>query len=237
MTTPPFHALDHQHLATLGIIAAICLLLAWKARSGNVRKWVGRLIGFLLLSYAAVLYIQQGIEHALDWSYSLPLELCNLVLITCVISLFWPNPLTTEISYFWGLGGVLQATATPDLSRGFPSWDFVLFFWSHGVILMGIIFLITGREFRPRHGSVVRMMIALNIYGLVVGALNAVTGWNYGYLCRKPAEPSLLDVLGPWPWYLLSIEVIALLTFLILDLPWRVSGLLRKQDKPLTDRQ
>ena len=216
-----FHAFDVQHLVTLGIIAGVCLLLVWKAGTGTCRKWLGPLFGFALLSYGAVLYVQQGIEHALAWQYSLPLELCNLVLIACIISLFHPSQLMTEIAYYCGMGGVLQATVTPDLSRGFPSWEFVLFFWSHGVTLMAIVFLISRSGFKPRRGSVWRMMIALNIYGLIIGSLNAIAGWNYGYLCRKPGEPSLLDFMGPWPWYLLSLEAVALVTFLLLDLPWR----------------
>jgi hypothetical integral membrane protein (TIGR02206 family) len=235
MTAPTFHAFNVQHLITLGIIAAACLLLAWKARAESCRKWLGPLLGLALLSYVAVLYIQQGVEHALAWEYSLPLELCNLVLIASILSLFRPNQLTTEIAYFWGFGGVLQATLTPDLSRGFPSWDFVYFFWSHGVTLMAIVFLIAAPGFRPRRGSVLRMMIALNCYALAVGFVNAVAGWNYGYLCRKPAGPSLLDLLGPWPWYLVSLEAIALLMFLIFDLPWRISGFLQKRDRALTN--
>ena len=231
MTGPTFHALDFQHIVTLAVIVVACLLIAWKARTGGVRKWLGCTLGFLLMSYAAVLYAQQAMAHALTWEYSLPLDLCNLVLIACILSLFRPGQFTTEIAYFWGIGGVLQATATPDLARGFPSWDFILFFWSHGAMLLAIIFLVTGRGFRPRAGSVVRMMIALNIYGLVVGVLDWIAGWNYGYLCRKPSEPSLLDVLGPWPWYLLSLEAIALVTFFLLDLPWRLSGWIRTQDK------
>jgi len=233
MTAPIFHAFNVQHLITLGIIIALCLLIAWKARAGKIRKIVGWLIGFLLLSYAAVLYAQQALENALSLQYSLPLELCNLVLMICIFSLFRPNQLATEVAYFWGLGGVLQATLTPDLSRGFPSWDFVFFFWSHGVTLVAIIFLVVGREFKPRRGSVVRMMIALNAYGLAVGIIDAIAGWNYGYLCHKPAEPSLLDFLGPWPWYLLSIELIAFLTFLLLGLPWRISGSLGKKGSAL----
>jgi hypothetical integral membrane protein (TIGR02206 family) len=178
--------------------------------------------------------MQQWIAHSLSWQYSLPLELCNLVLIACIISLFKPKHLAIEIAYFWGLGGVLQATVTPDLALGFPSWDFVLFFWSHGVTLMAIIFLVTGSGFKFRPGSILRMMIALNLYGLVVGTINWMTGWNYGYLCRKPSVPSLLDVLGSWPWYLLSLEGIALLTFSLLDLPWQLSGWLKKPDKART---
>jgi len=217
-----FRAFNYQHLVTLGVIAAVCILLAWKARTDRSRRWIGPLLGLLLLGYAVALYIQQGLEHALGLSYSLPLELCNLVLIACIVALFRPMQLITETAYFWGFGGVLQATLTPDLSRGFPSLDFLYFFWSHGVTLMAIVFLISVPGFRPRRGSILRMMVALNVYGLAVGVLNALTGWNYGYLCRKPAEPSLLDVLGPWPWYLVSLEIVAFLAFLILYLPWRI---------------
>jgi len=212
-----------QHLAVLTVIAGLCVLLAWgtKKLSESGRKWLGRSIGSMLIGYAVVFYIQQGIAHALSWQYSLPIELCNLVLITCILSLFRSSRLLYEITYFWGLGGVLQALVTPDLARGFPSWDFILFFWGHGAILFGIIFIIAGKNFRPRRNSVVRMMIALNLYAIAVGSIDYIMLWNYGYLCQKPAVPSILDFLGPWPWYLLSLEAISLLTFLLLSLPWR----------------
>jgi hypothetical integral membrane protein (TIGR02206 family) len=217
-----FRTFDEQHLITLAAIAALSVVIIWMARTETLlgRKWIGRLLAFLLLSYAVGFYIQQAIEHSLTWQYSLPLELCNLVLIACIVSLIWPNPLTTEIAYFWGLAGVLQATVTPDITQGFPSWEYVLFFFSHGVTLVSIAFLISDRGFRIQGRSVLRMMAALNVYGLVVGVIDAVTGWNYGYLRQKPGMPSLLDFMGPWPWYLLSIEIIGLTIFLLLYLPW-----------------
>jgi hypothetical integral membrane protein (TIGR02206 family) len=222
--TAVFQTFGSQHLVTLTIIIALCFFLfqAAKSRTPAARKWLGRFLGFVLLSHSACVYLQQAFAHALSLEYSLPLELCSLVLIACVVSLFWPNRLTSEIAYFWGLGGVVQATITPDLAMGFPSWDFALFFWGHGATLLAIVFLVSDREFKPRRNSIARMMAALNIYALAVGSINAAAGWNYGYLCRKPSMPSLFDWLGPWPWYLLSLELIAFLTFLILDRFWRV---------------
>jgi len=227
-----FETFGTAHLFTLGIILALCVLsfCAAKDRNPSRRRWLGRLNGSALLSYVLCIYARQALEHALSWQYSLPLELCSLVLLACIFSLFRPNQWATEIAYFWGLGGVVQATLTPDLARGFPSWDFILFFWGHGATLLAIVFLISSRGFRPRKGAVARMMIALNIYGLAIGALDAITGWNYGYLCWKPSMFSLLDFLGPWPYYLLSIELIAFLTFLLLDLPWGLAVLFRKQE-------
>jgi hypothetical integral membrane protein (TIGR02206 family) len=219
-----FSPFGRQHLITLAIIVGLCAFVAWLARTGSFKSclWLRRGLGIALLGYIACVYIQQGMMYGLGWDYSLPLELCYLVLIACIISLFKPNQFISEIAYFWGLGGVLQATLTPDLGRGFPSWDFLLFFWGHGATLMAIIFLVFSREFRLRKGSILRMMIALNIYALVVGAIDKIMGWNYGYLCRKPVMPSLLDLLGPWPWYLLSLELIAFLTFLFLNWLWRL---------------
>ncbi len=213
-----------QHLVTLGILAVLCALLFYAGTDPDPgkRKWLGRALGIVLMGYVACIYIQQGIARMLSWEYSLPLDLCNLVLIACIIALFHSGRLTAEIAYFWGLGGGIQALLTPDLGQGFPSWDFVLFFWGHGATLLAIVFLLSNRNFRPRKHNVLRMMIALNIYAVIVGTINAVAGWNYGYLCRKPVMPSMLDFLGPWPWYLLSLELVAFLTFLILDLVWRL---------------
>jgi hypothetical integral membrane protein (TIGR02206 family) len=162
-----------------------------------------------------------GIAGNLRWAYSLPLELCHWVLIAAVIGLVRPSQLSSEITYFWGAAGTLQATLTPDITEGFPSWEFIQFFWSHGGILLATVYFIA-RGFRPRRGSVLRMMLALNVYAAVVGIIDAVLGWNYGYLCAKPLQPSLLDFLGPWPWYLLWVELIALASFLLLDLPWKL---------------
>ena len=218
-----FHAFDAQHIIVLIGIAVLCLLVAKAVRKAgsSPSNWLRGLIGLALISYTVFFYVQQGIKGALTWQDSLPLDLCSLVLIACIISLFRPIQLIIEIAYFWGLGGVLQALATPDLAQGFPSIEFILFFWGHGATLSAITFLCMAHGFKPGKGSVIRMMIALNLYALAVGTMNAITGWNYGYLCHKPYAPSLLDFLGPWPWYLLSIELIALVTFLILNIPWR----------------
>jgi hypothetical integral membrane protein (TIGR02206 family) len=233
---PVFHTFNIQHLITLGTIAVLCFIVAMIARkgSGSQRKWLRLSLGILLLGYMTVLYVRQGLGHALSLEYSLPLELCSLVLIASTIAIFWSNRLITEIAYFWGMGGVLQATLTPDLALGFPSWDFIFFFWGHGATLLAIVFLISRPEFKPGKGSILQMMIALNIYALVVGTVDKIMGWNYGYLCRKPAMPSLLDFLGPWPWYLLSLEAIAFMTFLILSLPWRFRASSRRNDRALS---
>jgi hypothetical integral membrane protein (TIGR02206 family) len=140
--------------------------------------------------------------------------------VACIVSLLRPHPLASEVAYFWGLGGTVQALLTPDLAEGFPSWEFIQFFWSHGGVLLSIVYLIAVQGSRPRPGCLLRMFLATNAYALFAGVLDFVFGWNYGYLRHPPSQPSLIDFLGPWPWYILSLEMIALLSFAILYLPW-----------------
>lgn len=55
---------------------------------------------------------------------------------------------------------------------------------------------------------------------VVVFGINSVIGSNYLYVNRKPPVPTLLDVLPEWPVYLLFMEAIGLVMFLLLYLPF-----------------
>ena len=219
-----FHPFGRDHLLTLALIVVLGALIVFACRrcSPPQIRWLGRLLAIVLLGYVVTVYLQKGLAKELSFEYALPLELCHWVMFACVFALLRPSPLASEITYFVGLAGTLQATLTPEIGEGFPSWEFILFFWSHGIVLLAVVFLIAGRQFKPQPKSVLRMMAFVNGYALVVGGIDAYFRWNYGYLCSKPGRPSLLDYLGPWPWYIVALEFVALGNFLLLELPWRL---------------
>jgi uncharacterized membrane protein YwaF len=45
------------------------------------------------------------------------------------------------------------------------------------------------------------------------------------FLAAIPATSSLLSVLGPWPWYILSAAGVALILLWALDAPFRLHRL------------
>jgi hypothetical integral membrane protein (TIGR02206 family) len=67
-------------------------------------------------------------------------------------------------------------------------------------------------------------MVAVNIYAACVGAFDYFYKTDYMYLRAKPPNASLLDVLGPWPWYIAAAEGVACFVFLLLYLPFRKSN-------------
>ena len=62
-------------------------------------------------------------------------------------------------------------------------------------------------------------------YMLVIYFVNNAIGSNYLMINYKPSVPSLLHILPPWPWYILWMEAIGVLTFLLLYSPFIVGSL------------
>jgi uncharacterized membrane protein YwaF len=52
------------------------------------------------------------------------------------------------------------------------------------------------------------------------GLVNWALGTNFGFLAHKPVNPSLLDAMGPWPFYILGQALLALLFFVLLTIPF-----------------
>jgi uncharacterized membrane protein YwaF len=84
--------------------------------------------------------------------------------------------------------------------------------------------LVYGLGLYPRRSAVARVAAITVAYTAFVGIVDALTGANYMYLRSKPATPTLLDVMGQWPWYIVSAGVVAVVLFLALDLLARVAA-------------
>jgi hypothetical integral membrane protein (TIGR02206 family) len=176
------------------------------------------LAAFLLATMASDLALEAHFRFLHVWDF-VPLHLCDASIFVAMYALLTRRPLATEVLYYWTGAGTTLAMVTPDLAWAFPHWRFIVYFALHGGVVAAAAVLVFGCGIRP--GPPWRAFAALNAYALAVGAVNAVFGTNFLYLCRKPSGTSPLDWFGPWPAYLVVAEVVALGLFGLLYLPFR----------------
>ncbi|MCY9590149.1 TIGR02206 family membrane protein [Paenibacillus chitinolyticus] len=222
-----FTAFSGAHWAALTVFAALVLALYgsrnWFTRGNRALR--GRIaIALILVLCETGLNVWYAAEGIYDVRYTLPLELCSISLYLSVFMLLFKSRLLFQVVYFTGIGGALMALATPVLWYAFPHFRFFEFFAAHIAIILGVLYLIWVEGFRPTFKSVFLAMGYLNVLLVAVGTANFLTGGNYMFLAHKPETASLLDYLGPYPWYLLSLEAAALVIFLLMYLPFALGS-------------
>src|SRR5271166_2041528 len=59
-------------------------------------------------------------------------------------------------------------------------------------------------------------------WGAFTLSFNTFAGSDYGFLNRKPANASMLDFLGPWPFYVLAEVAIVGAVWALMTWPWEL---------------
>ncbi|WP_066073215.1 YwaF family protein [Neobacillus soli] len=219
-----FRLFSMEHLLTIGIIIILCLLL-FLMRNELEKEGKRRLFRY---SLAVLLVVSEALDHLWlvgenAWSIKrdLPLQLSDLVVILAIVMLLARSEKLFQFMYFAALGSSIQAILTPDLGKfSFPHFQYIEFFVSHGGVVLACLFMVVAFHYWPTIRSMWVTILILNLYAACVFFLNKLLGANYLFIMKKPNSSSLLDYLGPWPWYLLSMELVMILSFYILYLPF-----------------
>lgn len=215
-TTPHFVA-----MAAIAVFCIVLLLMKNRFRTEESKKWFRYAFAAFIALQQASLYIWYTAAGEWSLEVTLPIQLCDLSVFLSVAVLLTKRQFISELLYYWGIGGATQAILTPDIGNyTWPHFVFYQFFVSHGVILLTCIYMISVEKFKPSPKSVLKAFVITNLYGILMLLVNHLTGGNYLFLSRKPAGGSLLDLLGPWPWYLISLDAVAFFLFLLLYLPF-----------------
>jgi hypothetical integral membrane protein (TIGR02206 family) len=235
-TGAPFNFGDGSHLAALAVIIAINLGIAFRGQRLSAQQRVVFRYGL-----AALLLANEALWHWWNWrhgwwavNYMLPLHLCNILVFISAWVLITKNYRGYEFLYFLGLAGATQVLITPDPGMfGFPHSRWFMVFIAHGGIATAAIYMTVVEGYRPYVRSMIRVATVILVYMVIIGAVNAWLGSNYLFIARKPDMPTLLDYLGSWPWYILSILAIGLALMLLLYLPFHLRD--RKQPTDVHD--
>ncbi len=225
-TAGDFVPFSLSHFVALGTILLInILMIVWlkKIHSQKVEKWFAYGLSALLILQEISLNVWRLTTDQWTAGTSLPLHLCGVAVILSAVLLINKNYRLYEIVYFWGFGGAIQALMTPDIGRfSYPHYRFFQFFVSHGAIVTATVFATVFMGFRPYFRSILRVFIITNIYLVFMAGFNFLVNGNYLFICHKPETASLFDYLGPWPYYILSLEGIGIISFFIYYLPFAV---------------
>jgi len=217
-----FQLFGAVHLAILSAVVILAAVLAvTQRRLSSGTRWLRLSLGSALVLDSLAYYGYLAYRGQLTFPDHLPLELCDASLFLTIFALFTLNRTVYDLAYYWALAGATMALLTPNLWEPFPSFGTIQFFIDHGLIVSSVLFLAWSGLMRPRAWSVVRAMLVLNILAVFIGAFDYFYKTDYMYLRSKPQNASLLDLLGPWPWYIVATEFVALFLFVLLYLPFR----------------
>jgi hypothetical integral membrane protein (TIGR02206 family) len=206
------------HLAALAVLAlsAPAAVLVARRCSGRTTTIVYRALAVLIICGWIGEYAADVAEGIWSVRYDLPLQLTDLITVTTAVALWTRSARAAEFAYLWSLSASLQATLTPDLSWNFPSVFYFTYFDYHILAVVAGIGLVFGCGLYPSSGAPRRVFVATLAWVAIAGIGDIVTGGNYMYLRAKPADGSLMNAFGPWPWYIVGTAAIGFAMLLVL---------------------
>jgi hypothetical integral membrane protein (TIGR02206 family) len=223
----PFIPFGRAHIDAIVLALLVPAILAALVRFANSKAVTNTVRGLFAAELIAMYALWFWLLYTGIVGNALPMHLCDWAAIATIVTLIRPNQRSFELAYFWTFSGTLQATLTPELALGWPDLRFVIFFGFHCGVIAGVLYLMLGMRMRPYPDSLPRVIGWTVFYGIAAGTVDWITGANYGFLRGKPVNPSALDLLSPWPWYIAELVPIGIAFILVLYLPFFVVDRLR----------
>jgi hypothetical integral membrane protein (TIGR02206 family) len=220
-----FESFTPEHALLLGLLAAGAVVLGriGVRQRGSDPLRFRRGFAVLIPVFTVPFQVLQLLPGDFDLGTSLPLQACDLSWMVAVWALWARDGRAVSLLYFWGLTLDIQAVVTPSLAETFPDPRYFGFWVMHFLTFWSMIYLIClagGPSWRNYRFA----LVVTAWWAVAVMAFNAVTDTNYGYLAHKPESASLLDLLGPWPVYVLAEVAVLAGVWALMTWPWVHAG-------------
>ncbi len=231
-----FHAFTPMHFLAVTVCFA-----AMAAASVLGRRWRGtpreerfrRGWGIAVLAYSILTSIWWVLPGNWDLGTSLPLHLCDVSIFIAAGAMLTKQRVLRSLLYFWGIGLSTQAFVTPTLQEGVADWRFWLFWIGHVMIVGSAIYDVAVGMYRPRFRDLVASIaIGVGYIAMLMG-INIAFGLNYGYVGETdPSTRTVIQSLGPWPWRVGVMILMAVAVFTVLWAVWPISRRLTRAEPP-----
>lgn len=216
-----FEAYGPSYWGAIAVFVVGAVVLVWVGRrqTEEQSRRFGRIVGGL----TAVIYVAVLVYSLFPpmIGRSVPLRLTDLATVAAACALWSQRHWAFALTYYWGLVLSAQALISPVLvGPDFPHYTFLAFWAIHLLVVWAAIYLTWGRGMRPSWRSLRLVLLVTAAWAVITFAFNRIAGTNYGFLNGKPVTASLLDVLGPWPVYIVSATVLIVIVWVAMTLPW-----------------
>ena len=226
-----FKIFGFEHLLTIFLIICFSVLFPFLLRnlktSSNSKIALGLAIFIILNEVIKPFYYPALYPERYDFLSTLPLHLCNLASLFIAIFFISKIRFFFNLSFFWGISGVLMALTQPDYPYDFPHLHFILFNFNHALLLFSIFFaFITLKnipDFKSYQDTIfysIPIVLVVFSINLLINFLSKNTVANYMYLIEFPLGENLTRFMPDPPFHVLIFIPIALLLFSITYLPF-----------------
>ena len=227
-----FAAYGPSHWAALGLFAIGCAGLVLVGHTQRTATEPGEESGGQAKGFSRAFALAIGYSMVGTHTYTLlpghwsihavvPLELCDLAWPVAIWALWTRGRHAFALMYFWGLTLSVQALLTPTLSGpDYPEIRYLDYFGEHLLIVWAAVYLTWGLGMRPDWGGYRFAVAATAVWTVAAFVVNLIAGTDFGYLNGKPRTGSILNLLGPWPWYMPAEAVIILGGWALITWPW-----------------
>ena len=226
LSQPDFQLFGLAHNLMILVTLSLALGLTRFARSKPDEKILKRvrctMAGLLVIAVALdpLLTLRRYGMGEFGWGLvidsSLPLYLCDVVSLFLAYALITKSQRITEIGYLWGCAGTIQGLITPTLFFDWKTIEFYIFFLQHGGVPIAAIFLVWGLRITPQKGAWIRALYWSWGYMAIVMTINWAIGKNYGFLNGLPEVHTLFNYMGPYPFYLITLQIVAFILYFVL---------------------
>lgn len=226
---------EHIVMLVVTVVVAVLVVIVARRIRGTFREdHLLRTAGWVMLTVTLAWTIWGMLPGQWNIDQSLPLQFSDALRFITAIALFTRAGWAIAICYFWGLTLNLQSVMTPDLNYfTYPVLEFGMYWFLHIAVLVVPMMFVWGFGYRPTWRGYGIAYAATIVWAGVAILANLVTGANYAYLSHGPAGPSVLDLLGPWPIYILWEGVLIALVWALMTWPWETTT---ARSFPVADR-
>lgn len=218
-----FSAYGPQHFIPLLIIFTLGLIsILWSKYKLNKSEQLYLIFIISLVPFAG--YFTNLIFPIIEGDFSLkedlPIHICRFIAVSCPFVIWFKNRFWMGIFYFWILAGTINANITPDVEFGFPHWSYFNYWMVHSFLIIIPIYYVVIFRLNIQFKDIKNAFWVANGFLVITFFLNLALDSNYMYSKAKPDSSSILDYMGPWPIYLISTQLLALILFTLLYLPF-----------------